>query len=219
MDKLIGMLDSPFVRRSAISLHCLGIPFEHLSISVFRTFTEFQRFNPVVKAPSLVLESGEVLMDSTLIIEYAEARAGGERSLMPRDQAGFRQALQVIGLSLAACEKGAQTIYERNLRPAEKQHGPWLERVGTQLLAACSQLETILRQDHRRPVTGALSQADITAAVAWKFIQDMAGDVVPAAAHPALAAFSEQAERLPEFMAYPPDGPGVSPDEAPVERD
>ena len=36
--QLIGMLDSPYVRRVAISLKLLGLPFEHRSISVFRQF-------------------------------------------------------------------------------------------------------------------------------------------------------------------------------------
>ena len=34
--KLIGMLDSPYVRRVAISAKCLGIALEHQSVSVFR---------------------------------------------------------------------------------------------------------------------------------------------------------------------------------------
>jgi hypothetical protein len=57
-------------------------------------------------------------MDSTLIIEYAEALANGGRSLMPRALAERRHALREIGLALAACEKSVQIIYERNLRPA-----------------------------------------------------------------------------------------------------
>ena len=36
--QLIGMLDSPYVRRVAISLQLLGLRFEHQSISVFSTF-------------------------------------------------------------------------------------------------------------------------------------------------------------------------------------
>ena len=36
--KLIGMLDSPYVRRVAISLQLLGLRFEHQSLSVFRGF-------------------------------------------------------------------------------------------------------------------------------------------------------------------------------------
>ena len=67
--QLIGMLDSPYVRRVAVSLQLLGLPFEHRSISVFRTFEQFQQINPVVKAPTLVCDDGTVLMDSTLIID------------------------------------------------------------------------------------------------------------------------------------------------------
>ncbi len=81
--KLIGMLDSPYVRRVAISAKCLGIDLEHQPVSVFRHFEQFQQINPVVKAPTLVLDDGEVLIDSTLIIEYLEALAGPGKSLMP----------------------------------------------------------------------------------------------------------------------------------------
>src|SRR6476620_4893894 len=101
------MLDSPYVRRVAVSLQHLGVPFEHRSISVFRTFEQFQRINPVVKAPTLVCDDGTVLMDSTLIIDYAEAIAAqvpAHRSLMPAALAERQQALRVIGLALAACE-------------------------------------------------------------------------------------------------------------------
>ena len=64
--RLIGMLDSPYVRRVAISLDLLGIAFQHESISVFSTFEKFSAINPVVKAPTFVCDDGEVLMDSSL---------------------------------------------------------------------------------------------------------------------------------------------------------
>ncbi|WP_273744534.1 glutathione S-transferase N-terminal domain-containing protein, partial [Burkholderia mallei] len=64
--KLIGMLDSPFVRRVAISAKLLGLPFEHHSISVFRQFDAFKSFNPVVKAPTLLTDDGTMLVDSDL---------------------------------------------------------------------------------------------------------------------------------------------------------
>ena len=81
--QLIGMLDSPYVRRVAISLQLLGLRFEHHSLSVFSTFAQFQQINPVVKAPTLVCDDGEILMDSTLILDYAEALAAPGKSLMP----------------------------------------------------------------------------------------------------------------------------------------
>lgn len=108
--QLIGMLDSPYVRRVAISLQLLGLHFEHRPISVFRTFEDFRQINPVVKAPSLVCDDGEVLMDSTLIIEFAEALVGGRRSLMPNTLAERQHALRQIGLALAACEKNVSSM-------------------------------------------------------------------------------------------------------------
>src|SRR5882762_885187 len=102
--QLIGMLDSPYVRRVAVALQLLGLPFEHRSISVFRTFEQFRAINPVVKAPTLVCDDGTVLMDSTLIIDYAHALAAPHRSLMPSGIAERQRALRIVGLALVACE-------------------------------------------------------------------------------------------------------------------
>ncbi|MEL6249260.1 MAG: glutathione S-transferase N-terminal domain-containing protein [Cyanobacteria bacterium J06627_15] len=81
--QLIGMLDSPYVRRVAISLKRLNIPFEHQSVSVFRQVEDFSQINPLIRAPSLVCDDGTVLADSTLILEYVEQLAGPDQSLMP----------------------------------------------------------------------------------------------------------------------------------------
>jgi glutathione S-transferase len=200
--KLIGMLDSPYVRRVAISLQLLGLRFEHQSLSVFRTFEQFRRINPVVKAPTLVCDDGTVLMDSTLILEYAEALAR-PRSLMPADVKALSRELRLIGLALAACEKSVQIIYEHQLRPSEKLHEPWLERVTGQLRAAYAALEEEVAR-HPLPATSeTVTQAGVSIAVAWQFTQQMVPDAAPAAAYPALAAFSAKAEALPAFMAAP----------------
>ena len=197
------MLDSPYVRRVAISLQLLDLRFEHRSISVFSTFAQFQQINPVVKAPSLVCDDGEVLMDSTLILEYAEALAAQRRSLMPTGIAERQHVLRVIGLALAACEKSVQIIYERSLRPAEKQHEPWVSRVTGQLLAAYEALELEFRCKPLAVTSNTINQAGVTAAVTWHFTQMMLPGVVAAAAYPTLCEFSSQAELLPEFRAAP----------------
>lgn len=200
--KLIGMLDSPYVRRVAISLQLLDLPFEHQSLSVFRTFDEFSRINPVVKAPTLVCDDGTVLMDSTLILQYAEALTH-PRSLIPREPAALAHTLRTVGLALAACEKSVQIVYERGLRPAEKQHQPWVARVTGQLLAACDGLEAQLASHPLVLTRTALDQAGVSTAVAWAFIQNMLPEVVPASRYPNLVAFSQAAEALPEFRAAP----------------
>ena len=138
--KLIGMLDSPYVRRVAISLQLLKLPFKHASLSVFRNFSEFQNINPVVKVPTLVCDDGTVLMDSSLILEYVASLAA-PRSLTPTSSPELQQVLRMTGLALAACEKSVQIVYERNLRPSEKQHTPWLERITGQTQAVFGLIE------------------------------------------------------------------------------
>jgi glutathione S-transferase len=189
------------VRRIAISLQLLGIPFEHRSLSVFSTFDQFKQLNPVVKAPTLVCDDGTVLMDSTLILDYAEALAAPGKSLMPAALPVRQRALRLLGLTLAACEKSVQIVYEHEVRPPEKLYAPWLERVQGQALAAFGELE---RELQRQPLsTAPIDQAGVTAAVVWSFSQLMVPEVVRAADFPTLAAFAAAAEALPAFVALP----------------
>jgi len=138
---LVGMPDSPYVRRVAITLKRMGIPFEHQKVSVFRHFDRFKSINPVVKAPSLVCEDGTVLMDSSLILDHIESMAPAAKRLMPAGVMERREALRLIGLAMAACEKGVQIVYEKEQRPADKRHQPWMDRVVGQANAAYVELE------------------------------------------------------------------------------
>ena len=178
--QLIGMLDSPFVRRVAIALRLLDLPYEHRPLSVFRNFEAFSLFNPMVKAPTLVLDDGTVLMDSSLILDYLECLAGRERSLLPQRPQARARALSLIGAALVACEKSVQIYYELNLRPEERRHGPWLERVEGQLLAAYDWLEAALRQE---PLArdGGIDLVGVTVAVAWRFSQLVVAERSPPA--------------------------------------
>jgi glutathione S-transferase len=200
--RLIGMLDSPYVRRVAISLQLLGLRFEHESVSVFREFGRFAAINPVVKAPTLVADDGVVLMDSSLILEYAEALAAGRRSLLPKDVGARAHALRIVGLALAACEKSVQLVYER-MRPPERQHEPWTDRVTGQLLAALDALEAELARSALAVDSATIGQDGVSAAVAWHFIQQMMAERVPATRYPTLLRFSARAEALVEFRAAP----------------
>lgn len=200
--KLIGMLDSPYVRRVAISAKCLGLELEHQSVSVFRQFDQFQQINPVVKAPTLVLDDGEVLMDSTLILDYLQTLAGASSRLMPEAPEPRLRALRLIGLGLAACEKSVQLYYERNLRPAEIQFEPWVERVEGQLAAAYLALERELRKQPMN-TAGPIGQDGITLAVAWSFTNLVVPEQVDAQRYPLISAFTAYAEGLEVFVSTP----------------
>src|ERR1700691_1827502 len=77
--QLIGMLDSPYVRRVAIALIMAKTPFIHRPISLFRHIDQFSKVNPLLKAPTLVTDAGVALMVSSVILDYlagAHRRAG-----------------------------------------------------------------------------------------------------------------------------------------------
>lgn len=139
-----------------------------------------------------------------------ETRPGAAqgRTLWPADPAERQHDFRAVGLALAACEMSVQIVYERNLRPKEAQHEPWVTRVTGQLLAACAGLEDEVR---RRPAafSAANRQAVISAAVAWQFTQSMLAASVPASEHPGLVQLSERLEQSTEFRKFPPAGPGV----------
>lgn len=50
--KLIGMLDSPFVRRVAVTAQLLGISYDHERLSIFDNYEKFRDVNPLVKVPT-----------------------------------------------------------------------------------------------------------------------------------------------------------------------
>ncbi len=196
--QLIGMLDSPYVRRVAIALHHFSLPFEHQPLSVFRNIDEFSQINPVIKAPTLICDDGEVLMDSTLILEYVERLT--DKSLMPEPMADYQRSLRLIGLGLTACDKTVQIEYERK-RPADKQYQPWQSRLQSQVVAAYDLLEPYASSGGW--VGDRLTQADITICVAWQFTQHLIADVVKGDRYPALSALSKRAEALPAFQTTP----------------
>lgn len=202
MLRLIGKLDSPYVRRVAISLRLLDLPFSHEPLSVFSTFDAFAEINPVVKAPSLVTGHGLVLMESSLILEHAERLAAPALRLAPADVQAHARAQRIIGLALAACEKTVQIVYEHSLRPPEKQHQPWLDRIHGQLAAAYRLLEGEVKDVDNWIFAERPFQADITSAVAFRFTRDKLPDALVPEMHPALAALSARAEATDAFRAF-----------------
>jgi glutathione S-transferase len=199
--QLIGMLDSPYVRRVAVVLIVAKVPFEHRPISLFRHIDAFAKINPLLKAPTLVADNGAVLMDSGVILDYLTAAYPRVAALTPPDVTGRLRALRATALGLTMMEKAVQRHYERLLRPAEKRHDPWVERVMGQLLAGLSALDAEAPQSGW--TTGELGVADITVACAYGFVRSVLADLVEASRYPRLAEFCDRAEALPAFRAAP----------------
>lgn len=194
-------MDSPFVRRVAVTAQFLGLPYEHGELSIFRDFEEFRAINPLVKVPTLVCDDGQILVDSTLIIEFLESLAG--KTLMPSSETSRIRALNIIGTSMVAMEKVAQLIYETEQRPEDLQHQPWIDRLEKQLTGALGLMENSIDDGSAWLFEDEIGQADITAAIAWRFVQHVVGERIAADDYPGLAAFSARAETLPQFQACP----------------
>jgi len=198
---LVGMLDSPYVRRAAIAGTVLGIPFDHQSVSVFRHMDRFRAINPVIKAPSLVADDGTVLMESQLIIQHMEDVAG--KSLRPADPAARLADLRATALALVTCEKAIAIEYERK-RPEAIRYAPWADRIADQLQEALAAVDMVAGE-RWRALPEAWTHGAIGAAVAWGFIRFTIPDVVAPDAFPALAAHAARCEATELFKHWPID--------------
>lgn len=72
--KLIGMFDSPYVRRVAVTLKHLEVPFEHANWSVGADFERIREFSPLGRVP--VLDDGTALVDSAAILDAIDDQVG-----------------------------------------------------------------------------------------------------------------------------------------------
>jgi glutathione S-transferase len=199
--QLIGMLDSPYVRRVAIALIMAKTPFIHRPISLFRHIDQFSKLNPLLKAPTLLTDDGVVLMDSSVILDYLAGVDPPIAALTPSTLPERLVALRATALALTVMEKAVQRHYERMLRPVEKQHEPWVNRVMGQLTAGLSALDVELLPSGW--IGGELGVADITVACAFGFIRSILDDLLVTSRYPNLGAFCARAEALPAFRAAP----------------
>lgn len=198
---LIGMLDSPYVRRAAITGTLLGVPFEHRSVSVFRHMDEFRTLNPLIKAPTLVCDDGTVLSESLLIVRHFEVVTG--RSLRPSAADERRRDLSLLGIAIVAADKAVGVEYERK-RPEAQRYAPWMDRVQGQLHTALDLLDAAAAGG-QLAVRPDLRDSDIAAAVAWGFCRFVIPEYLPGGRWPALAAHSQGCEALDVFKAWPID--------------
>ena len=198
---LIGMFDSPFVRRVAITLKLLDVKFEHKNWSVGKDQAQIRKYNPLGRVPTLVLDDGEVLMESMAILDYLDDRVGRDRALLPVTGALRRKAQHLMALATGAAEKGVLQVYETAFRPAEKRHEPWVQRCFEQMHGALLALDAAAAEIEGDDwlVDEGITQADVTVAAAFSFIDDVLKPEKKL--YPTLRKHVARCERLPAFQA------------------
>ena len=209
---LIGMFDSPYVRRVAISMRVLDLSFEHANWSIGRDQARIAELNPLGQVPVLVLDDGEALIDSAVILDHLDQVVGPDRALVPSRRDARRRVLSLTALATGVADKARLQAYEDVFRPPGKQHEPLRQRLRGQMLATCAKLEQVCaeRADAEWLVGDAMTQADISLACAVTYASECVGlsDDVPL---PALRARHARIEQMPVFreIYVPFDAPAV----------
>jgi len=195
---LIGQYDSPFVRRVGITLRLYGLPFEHRPWSTFGDAERLAEINPLRRVPTLVLDDGDVLIESGAILDWLDELAGPAKALIPAKGIARRQALKVAALATGLGDKSVSLLYERAVRERDSQR--WVERCRTQIDAGLGALEA---DRAARPTPywfgETIGHADIAAACVVRFTREAHPAIFTSEKWPALVAHSERCEALPVF--------------------
>ena len=207
---LIGQYDSPFVRRVAIALRLYCLPFEHRPWSTFGDADKLAPYNPLRRVPTLVLDDGEALIESTAITDYLDELVGPEKAIVAERGPERRHALKICALATGLADKGVSLLYERVLR--KDQSTIWVERCEAQIGGVLDVLEK-----QRAAIASPywfgtrIGHADIMVACALRFTGEAHPALFGAARYPALSAHAARCEALPSFQEIvqplaPPSG-------------
>jgi glutathione S-transferase len=196
---LIGQYDSPFVRRVGIALTLYGLPFEHRPWSAFGDADKIRAYNPLVRVPTLVLDNGDVLVESHIILDYLDSRVSAEQALFPTTEPARHRALKVAALATGLADKAVSLFYERRLHKEASE--VWVDRCRAQISAVLAVLEA-----DRAGRAGdywfgdRIGHADIAVAAAIRFVADAHPGLLPLAQFPTLTAHAARLESLPVFQ-------------------
>ncbi len=196
---LIGQYDSPFVRRVAIALRVYGFTYEHRPWSVFADAGSIVSYNPLIRVPTLVLDDGEVLIESTAILDCLDELVGPSKALIPRHGPARRQGLKVCALATGLGDKAVSLVYEQVLH--QEMSRTWVDRCKAQIGGVLDAMEA----DKAIRATpfwfgDSLSHADIAVACVLRFTSEAHQEIFSEARWPKLAAHAARCEALEPFQ-------------------
>ena len=195
---LIGQYDSPFVRRVAIAMRLYGIALDHRPWSTFGDAEKIAPYNPLRRVPTLVLDDGEALIDSTAILDHLDEQAGPERMMIPPRGPERRHQLRLIALATGLGDKAVSLVYEAVLR--KERLALWVERCEAQISGTLAALEQERAAATTPYLFGArIGHADIALACVLRFTGEAHPHLLDPARHPALIAHAAMCEALPAF--------------------
>lgn len=133
---------SPFGRKVKIALHLLDLDSKVTVVDAdtMSPTDSIRRENPLGKIPTLILDNGETLFDSRVIVAYLDHLAGGGR-LIPDETAARFSALRLEALADGICDAALLRVYEGRWREADKHEIRWVEHQGGKVERSLEALE------------------------------------------------------------------------------
>lgn len=194
---LIGQFDSPFVRRVGIALRLYGMSFEHRPWSVFGDADKLRAINPLTRVPTLVLDGGDVLVDSPSIIDHLDMLVPEDQALHPRHEPARRNAMRITALACGLGDKAVSLFYEKRLHT--HMSALWVERCSQQIGATLATLEAECPESGFW-FGGRIGHADIAVAAVFRFLIEAHADLVQPSEMPGLRRYAAALEALPVFQ-------------------
>ncbi len=176
--KLIGQYDSPFTRRVGITMTLYGLAFEHSTWSVFGNADELGAVNPLIRVPTLVLDSGEALIETAAIIDYLDSLTQPAQRLLPQSQPERYRVQQVVSLASGVSDMAVRLFYE--LRLHDTPSDTYVARLTKQIEQTLGVLEK------RSPSSGALTQADIAITCMYRHLSECHPGIAARGRYPAI---------------------------------
>ena len=203
--KLIGSTTSPYVRKVRIVMSEKKLDYQFVLEDVWAADTQMARFNPLGKVPCLVMEGGEAVFDSRVIVEYLDTLSPVGK-LIP---SGGRERAEVKtwealadGLLDAAILARMEDIW--TLRPAEQRSQAWIDR---QLGKIDLALKAMAQGLGDKPFCSGIhfSLSDVAVGCALGYLDFRFPAVGWRAAHPNLAKLAEKLATRQSFIdSLPP---------------
>lgn len=188
---------SPFVRKVRIAAGVLNLDREITmrEADLNDPADPLRAQNPLGKIPALVLENGETLYDSRVILEYLDHLAGGGR-ILPREARARFDALRLQALCDGAMDASVLIVYESRYRPAELHVQSWLDRQAGKIARAMAVMESAPPKLDGLPHVGQIALACLLGYRDLRFGGDWRDN------HPALVTWLDEfAAAVPAFAA------------------
>lgn len=195
---LIGQFDSPFTRRIGITLKHYELPFEHKPWSVFSDAEKLADVNPLIRVPTLILGSGEALIETSSIVDYLDSLVSQQQRLLPQTQPTRYQAMKIVSLASGISDKAVSLFYEIQLHKTPSN--AYVSRLTKQIKGTMAVLERERIQGQSVHWFGAsMTQADIAVTCMFRHLDEAFPHMELQRDYPALTKHCAHFEALDVF--------------------